>query len=60
MKVMLDVIFKLIAANPPSIAMAGGVLLMLMGDVELEKQFFTVGVVLQVLWLLLRYGNIHR
>ena len=57
---MLDVIFKLITINPPSIAMAGGVLLMLMGDVELGKQIFTVGVVLQVLWLLLRYGIIHR
>jgi hypothetical protein len=52
--------FKLIATNPPSIATAGGVLLMLAGDAELGKQIFTVGVVLQVLWLLLRYGIIHR
>lgn len=56
---MLEILFKFIVTNPPSIAMAGGILLMLTGNIELGKQIFTAGVGLQVLWLAMKYAIAH-
>jgi len=53
---MLEVILKFVATNPPSIALAGGILLMLTGNAELGKQVFTTGVGLQVLWLVVKFA----
>jgi len=50
---MIDAIFDFIADNPPSIAIAGGILLYLFGHTEFGVIAFFSGVVLQILWLIL-------
>ena len=42
---------RFIAKNPPSIAILGGILLILTGNEELGMQVFSTGALLQVGWL---------
>ncbi len=62
-KMAVEAVFKFIAKNPPSIAIAGGILMWLVGSLQQTLGMsgqtllgpapwvFGAGVVLQVLWL---------
>jgi len=57
---VISAIFKIIASNPPSIAIAGGILLMLSGQTESGTMVFYTGAILQGLWLALRFGLLKK
>jgi len=57
---VISAIFKIVASNPPSIAMAGGILLMLSGQTELGTSVFYTGAILQGLWLALKSGLLKK
>ena len=57
---VIEAVFEIVAKNPPSIAMAGGVLLMLTGNNDTGMTVFSVGAVLQGIWLALRFGLLER
>ena len=57
---MISAIIKIMATNPPSIAMAGGVLLTLAGNSDLGMKMFYTGALLQGLWLALRFGLFRK
>lgn len=48
-------LFRFVAKNPPTVAMAGGVLLMLVGNVQAGEQAFNTGAILQALWIFAKY-----
>jgi hypothetical protein len=52
---MLKAIFRIFANNPPSIAIAIGGLLALIGQYSEAALFLGVGILLQGLWLAGRY-----
>lgn len=54
---MLKAILKIIAKNPPSIAIAFAGLLSLAGKLNEAVMFLIVGVFLQGLWMYLRYSR---
>ncbi len=58
----IDVIFQIIARNPPSIAIAGGIIIILAGGfinnsemMSMGMSVILVGVLLQAGWLLMQY-----
>ena len=58
----IDAVFKIIAKNPPSIAIAGGILMMILGNLLTNPELssdgrlvFFVGVLLQIGWLAMQY-----
>lgn len=57
---MVNGIIEIIATNPPSIALAGGILLMLSGNEDLGMTVFGLGVVMQGAWLVLKFGLFNR
>ena len=57
---MISAMVKIIATNPPSIAIACGILFMLTCNPYLWKTVFFTGALLQGFWLVLRFGLIRR
>jgi hypothetical protein len=57
---MISAIIKIMATNPPSIAMAGGILLTFAGNSDLGMKMFYTGALLQGLWLALRFGLLRK
>lgn len=52
----LDVLFKIIAKNPPSIAIAGGILIILLAGFVGNDQLVDTGLIIVVIGALLQVG----